>query len=373
MKLGRWQIGEFGRSVLKLGVGTAAGQGAVLLASPLWSRIYEPADFALLGLFLSFVSTVTVALALRYDLAIPLAMRSDDGARLLVLCLLLTVPLAVVGGAGMASMTSQDVLGFGALPMAAAPLAAFVLLVTGIFGALRYWHVGASHFGPISRSLVVQGVARATVPILLAPAHLGWFGLIAGEAVGRTLGIRRLIVSAMPTLRRMLQQWSWPQLWECARSYRRFPAIFLPSALLDAVAAGAALPVFLMFHSLTAAGHFMLAQQVVAAPAALLCAAMADVYHYKVTATARSEPAAVVPLLLRSAVRISAFALIALTRARAAGTDRGRLDLRGAVAGGRVDDCRARAIHRDFDRSELAQSRIRAVPHPAGQIDRRRS
>lgn len=310
--LGAFRKSEFGRSVLKLGTGTAIGQGLVLLASPIWSRLYEPADLARLGLFLSFINTATVAVALRYDLAIPLGKKNDDALTLLLLSLVLIGPVAVLCGIFLAMLSANDLLGFGELPVEAAFIAAGLLMATGVFTALRYWHVGAGNFGQISRSLVLQGVGRAVVPILLAPLKLGWIGLIAGEVAGRTFGTRKLLNPVLPALQIARTLPLRPRIKECAWRYRRFPLIFLPSSVLDAVSAAVALPLFVMLHGLAIGGNFMLAQQVVAAPAALLCASLADVYHQRIVAVAREAPAAVVPMLLRSGGRLLALSMVVL-------------------------------------------------------------
>jgi O-antigen/teichoic acid export membrane protein len=312
LNLQRLQRSEFGRNVLKLGLGTAIGQGAVLIASPIWSRLYAPVDFAQLGLFVAFVSTATVVLSLRYDLAIPQGRRNDEAPHLLGLCLVVIAPISLLSGLSLAAMIATDLLGYGSLPMIAAPIAAAVLLVTGIFTAARYWHVGGGEFGLISRSLVQQGIGRALVPILLAPFKLGWIGLIAGEAVGRTLGVRRLLQPLMPLLRDLRRAASWRQLRQTAEGYRRFPLIFLPSAFLDAVASAVPLPVFITAHGLASGGQFMLALQVVAAPSALLCAALADVYHQRLVATARQSAQEVTGYLWRSAARLLGVSLLAL-------------------------------------------------------------
>jgi O-antigen/teichoic acid export membrane protein len=312
LNLLRFKQSEFGRSVLKLGVGTAVGQGLVLLASPIWSRLYAPPDFALLGLFLSFINTASVALALRYDFAIPMGSREGDGPRLLYLSLLLTMPLSLVFGFVLASLIEFDALGYGALPLLAVPMAVMVMVFIGIFMSLRYWFVGGGDFGQISRSIVLQGAGRGATPILLAPLHWGWLGLIAGEVVGRAFGIGRLAKPALPMLKTLHKHVGWLELRQTAANYKRFPLVFLPSALLDAVSAAVALPLFVTLYGLHPAGQFMLAQQVVNVPSAFISAALSDVYHQKLVATARSSAASIPPMLWRSAGLILAVALLVL-------------------------------------------------------------
>src|SRR5271167_2859174 len=103
------------RQAFALGAGTAIGQGAVVIASPIWSRLYDPADFGRYGLVLSFLSTATVAVSLRYDMAIPLARDQDEAVRLTLLALICTIPVSIGAGAIFVLLTARGLLGFGAI------------------------------------------------------------------------------------------------------------------------------------------------------------------------------------------------------------------------------------------------------------------
>lgn len=304
--------GELAKKSLSLGVGTAIGQGLVVLASPLWSRLYDPPDLGRVGLFVSFLSVASVAAALRYDLAIPLGKREDESTEILLLSLILILPMSILCGTVLALLSAFNVLGFGELGSEAGIFASILLAATGIFTALRFWHVGAGNFSTISRALIFQGAGRACVPILLAPLHLGWLGLIAGEFAGRTLGLKRLSSAVLRPLMEATRRVSLPAMWAAMRAYRQFPFVFLPSAILDAVAAAIALPVFVMLYGVAAGGQFMLAQQIVLAPAALLCASLADVYHQHIITIVRADPHALTRKLVASAWRLLILAIAVL-------------------------------------------------------------
>lgn len=109
------RLSDLTRNALTLGAGTAAGQALVVLATPIWSRIYSSADFGRLGLLLSFLGAGMVGVALRYDLAIPLGRNREEASRLLVLSLLIIGPMSILLGMSLSVLCELGWLGFGEL------------------------------------------------------------------------------------------------------------------------------------------------------------------------------------------------------------------------------------------------------------------
>jgi O-antigen/teichoic acid export membrane protein len=284
-----------------LGAGTAMGQLAVLLMTPIWSRLYEPAEFGRMGLMLSFLSVTSVATALRYDLAIPLGRGQNEAAQLLLTCLVLAVPTAILGGLGLWILIWTGSLGFDELPAWSALLLIPLLAMTGVFSAYRFWHVRQSNFSDISAALIAQGLGRALLPVLLAPLQLGWVGLAAGELGGRALGLRRLAQPVMAVLVATYRAASSTDIRSTLRRFNRYPLVFLPSSILDAVGGAMAVPLFVHYFGVATGGHFLLAQQIVIIPSALLCAALADVYHSRLVEIA---PEALLKAVGGEAVRL---------------------------------------------------------------------
>src|SRR5690606_21592699 len=82
----------FVRNVAVLAGGTALGQLLTIAASPVLTRLYDPADFGVLGVYAALLTTITTVASLRYELAIPVSDDEEEAASLLVLCL-----VAVIG------------------------------------------------------------------------------------------------------------------------------------------------------------------------------------------------------------------------------------------------------------------------------------
>src|SRR5262245_8313247 len=83
----RFPSGSFGRSVSVLASGTAAGQALALLAAPLLTRLYSPADFGHLQLYVSIMTFAMLTSTWRYELAILLPKANEEAAEVLAVAL----------------------------------------------------------------------------------------------------------------------------------------------------------------------------------------------------------------------------------------------------------------------------------------------
>lgn len=286
------------RNVARLGGGTALGQSLVIASTPLVTRLYTPQAFGQFGLFLAFSSVVTVAIALRYDLAIASAVDEAEADELLAVALLVSLPTSAAAALTLWLMIRGDVLGFGALPLGAAPLLGALLFATGAVMSLRYWNVRGFRFRDVGVALALQGVGRALLPILVAVLSPGWWGLLAGEAAGRILGVVRMARGAMARLATLTTD----RIARTVSRHWRYPTMVLPSSLLDAVAVAIPLPIISEFFGVAAAGQFALVQRVAAVPAALVASSFADVIHAE-GSRLRDSPSPAIRLLAIQSVR----------------------------------------------------------------------
>ncbi len=156
---------ELLRNTIALGSGTAIGQAVVIAVSPVLARLYAPQEMGLIALFMAFLLPASLTLSLRYELVIPQLPDQRDADELLALCLLMIPVVAILATALFALLIAAGVLGYQALPDWSVPVMWGLLVATGAFSALRFRAVGSGAFATISRALIVQGVARALVPL----------------------------------------------------------------------------------------------------------------------------------------------------------------------------------------------------------------
>jgi len=267
--------------------GTVLGQGLVVLASPVLTRLYSPADFGILGVYTSLVAVLAVAASLRYELAIPLPRDDDRAAGLLTLSVSLVAlnSLLLWGAVVMVSESALDSMGF-------APLRPYLwtlplcLLGGGVYQALNYWGVRQKAFGTIARSKLNQNLGMLAIQGGSGLLGLGPIGLVVGDMVGRAAGcgnlIQRLHVSNV--LVRGLSN-----IGLSASAYRKFPLIMLWAALLNIVALQAPLVVLPYYFGLAATGLYFLAYRVLNLPISMLSNSVSQVFFAEIARSPDKE------------------------------------------------------------------------------------
>ncbi len=279
----------FVTNVVKLAGGSAIGQALVMLSIPFVTRIYSTDAMGVFAIFMAFISFASVGVALRYDLAIVAAADKFEADVLLITSVALAIPCAAIASVVLFGMIHFNVLGYVVLPGWSALAMFFALLVTGIFSSLRYWYVGRRKFNEISLALVSQGSGRAIFPILIGWVSSGWSGLLSGEILGRMLGITKLASGAWPEVRRTFATVSTMQGIRVLRRHWKYPAVFLPSSMIDALATSLPFSIISSLFGVSAAGQYFLAYRLASVPAALISAGVADVFHARITEAATSD------------------------------------------------------------------------------------
>jgi len=270
---------SFIRSISVLVGGTAAGQAITALAMPALSRLYQPADFGTLAVFMGIVTTVSVAACLRYDIAIAVPESDEDGLALLALSLISATLISLLSALAIA-------VGFDFLAewLDAEHLHAGKWLIpVGIFSAaawsaLQNWHIRKHNFPLMARARISQALAMVSTQSASALASFGPVGLVAGPPVGFVVSGAWFLKRALEDLLDWLKRGQITDLRRVAREFRRFPAYSTWEALFNQAAIH--LPIILIAASTTVAeaGYLMLAMYVLQAPLGLLGSAIGQVY-----------------------------------------------------------------------------------------------
>jgi len=266
------------QDLLRLIGGTIGGRLIALAAMPAVTRLYSPSDFALLAVYLGLVSLFGVIASLRFDVAIPVAQGDLDAAHLLVLALLIAASMASAWGfaAYFASERIANLLGQPKL----VPwlwLVPFGVLMAGSYSALQFWATRTRRFGSIAMTRITQASVGVATMLGLGLAGVAPLGLLVGNMLSNGSGSLRLSLEALQKDRALISKITWRGLANTLKDYRRFPAYSTPEALANL--AGLQVPM-MMVAALAGseAGFLLLAQQVMAAPLALLGSSVSQVY-----------------------------------------------------------------------------------------------
>ena len=299
------------RSVGVLVAGTAGGQAIVLLASPLLTRLYTPAEFGYLGVFVALVALMVVIGSLRYEVAVSVATTDAEARNVLALCLAIVAVVAAAVALAVALLADPLL----ALLRAEALAPYLWLLPVSIAGgasyqALSYWAIRTERFRPIAASTVARGAIQVAAQLALALLHPGAGGLLGGDAMGRVAAtgpLARLAVRGahgeqrVVTLRGMAS---------AAARFRRYPAFSAPAALLSTASLQIPALLFVALYDARIAGLIALAQRVIGVPVTLLGKSVSQVYVGQAARVAREDPARMRIVLMGTALRLLVIATL---------------------------------------------------------------
>ena len=287
---------------------TALTQLLSIVAAPILTRLYTPAEFGVLAVYGSTLSILTGVAALRYDLAITLPESEDAAASLAIL----SGAAAVVNAAVLATvlLLENDILtsiGIGALE----PYWAFLpigLCGAGLYSTLSYWAIRERAFGAIARTQVSRAGVSVLTQLGLGLGGAGAFGLLSGHLIAQSAGIGTLGRSLLR--KEVLQRVSKAKILAAAKRYIRFPLVSSWGSLLNS--AGLYLPAIALtaLYGPIVAGCFALAERIVKVPLTLIGNSAAQVYMGQAAATTRQAPHGLRALFRSFALRLFALGLL---------------------------------------------------------------
>lgn len=281
-KVVRARIGERGGIVHSVGTlvgGTAFAQGLTILALPLLTRLYTPAEFSVLAVYASLLGILSVVACMRLEIAIPLPERDEDAAGLLMVALACGLGFSLLVGVAIL-LVHEHIAVWLRIP-AFAPylwLVPIGMWAASAYAAMQFWATRKKRFPRIARTRMAQALGGVGFQAAAGAVGIGPFGLLFGHLINNGAGFVGLARDAWcydgaslrsvtrKTMRRMLA------------SYSRFPTHSTLEALANT--AGMQLPVIII-AALAAgpeAGFLLLATRIMAAPMSLVGTSMAQVY-----------------------------------------------------------------------------------------------
>lgn len=295
------------RNLLAVGSGSAAGQAVVFAFSPLITRIYSPETFGLQGVFLSLLSILSPAIALRFPMAIVVADNDAEARSLAQLSMLIAFGFSCALGLVLSVAQTPTLTLLGAQSLGNLiwflPLALFCvgLQDTADFHAARH------------------GRFRLVAIVTVLQAFVTNLARVLGGLIVPIAGILVTVTSLAPAVqagmlafgsRKERRPWgavNWGNLRYVFGKHRDFPLYRVPTDVLNS--ASQAVPVVLLaaLFSPVAAGLYTLTRGVLNLPSNIIGMAIGNVIYARFSELARAQQA-IIPLLLKST-----FALLALS------------------------------------------------------------
>lgn len=307
--LSRWSQAGFVRHVVTLAGGAALAQVLPLLAMPLLTRLYTPADFGVLSMYVAWLSALAVLATARYEMAIVLPDSKRAAINLLGLSLLITAALSILTGLVIwpaprfwAELAHEPQVGpwLDLLP--------FSLAAAGAMQAWSNWNIRNERYRANAAGRMAQAAGMMAVQLGFGLLGVGVVGLIVGQFAGQ---LASLIAQAWRDIRdgfSWKSQISKPEMRALAREYIEFPRVNAPHALAGAIQDTLTVTLLLMLEGATTVGHYGMMMRVLKLPAALIGQAVAQV-AYRDLAAARARGESLRPRLRKLLVLLLALAL----------------------------------------------------------------
>lgn len=303
--------GKLGRGVAVLAGGSALAQVIGILASPITTRLYTPADFGAAAVYASLLSLLTIVASGRYELAIPLPKDDHSALDLVVLALAATLAMSALFAAGLWFLgdwllrltDSQSLRPYlWLLPVA--------VVGGGIYQTMNFWSTRRKSYRRLAQTRLNQSASSAAVSIGVGSFHSGPLGLLLASIVAQTAGISTLAGDALRVAREGAFRLSPARLWRAACSYRQFPMYSCLAGLLNT--AGITLPSLLLssFYGPEITGLFGLAFRVTSLPMSLVGLAVGQVFIGEAAHILRDSPQQLRSFFDRVTVRLLPLCLI---------------------------------------------------------------
>lgn len=279
----RFRRKTFIKNVAVLMSGTAVGQAISFAAAPVLTRLFDPTEFGLLGIFVATTAIVAVASTGRYELAIVLPREDEDAANVLALGCLLSLTTSLV--LALVFLVAGDRINtwFGNSGMAALIWwLALAVFLSGSTAMWRFWATRRKRFKLQSVSAIAYSAGVAAVQFFAGLSGAGAIGLIGGNVSGNGIALSVLgsanLRNEWALFRRAVR---FRHMWRAAREHYRFPAYSMPQVALNTASRNLVVFLLAYFFDPTVAGLYWFNRRLLQAPSSLIGQSVVRVFYQR--------------------------------------------------------------------------------------------
>ncbi len=271
------------KDIFSLGAGILLSQFIALLASPILTRLFTPADFGKLAILMAVVSSLSMAACGRYDMAMLLPKKNNDAQHLF-------------GIAFYSAVISSSFL-FGVLFFAQNQLslissleslstwiflAPILLFVIGMSRTAGYFANRQKDFHLIARSKIAQSAVTVGASIGLGLIGVGFAGLAFGILLGFAVATTYFVYKYRHKLEwKIILSWN-RKKGKLISRFKDYPVFSASSSIVDGVTQN--IPVFFIAYYFPepVVGYYALVLRIANAPLSFLWHAISQVNLKKV-------------------------------------------------------------------------------------------
>jgi O-antigen/teichoic acid export membrane protein len=303
------------RDLSHVASGAALAQAITFVATPAIARLYGPAAFGELSIFLSLANVALPLFTLTYPTAILLPRSTRMAA------LVSRAALAVCAAAAVLALVSASIITiFPAAHWERLPIDPGSILAVTLFSVLAaerdlltQWVARNNRFQALGGASVLQSLFSNGVKLAIPSSLANGAVLITVAIVGLGAHVAILLMSAGASARQSFLvahtlRCHWREIARVAIRYSDFPLYRAPKVFLDALAGG--LPILYLSYSTgpQSAGLYSVALTLLALPISVVGASMDTAVSRRIAAAAhQNEP--VWPIIGRTGLALAALSL----------------------------------------------------------------
>jgi len=279
------------RNILRLFAGNAGAQVLSVLAAPLLTRLYTPAEIGVYAFFTAATPSLLAIASLRYDLAVTFARSDEEAGNVLVAAfaaMVFTVTLLTAGILLLPVSIKHHIAPVEPyllfLPIVMVCAGANTLLANEAMRMLRYSEMAWMRF--------YQAIFGPVVQVTLGALGSGTIGLIIGFIVqlgAGTYGLGRRVLAGP---RSPLKFATLAGARAAAIRYKDFPLYSVATALVSAWTGSLVNLTFTLFYGPEVGGLVFLGERVIGRPLSLIFLSIVPVMSGESAKLARENPAA---------------------------------------------------------------------------------
>lgn len=278
-------------NIILVSGGTAFSQFIAIASSPIITRIYNPAEYGILVVFMSLLALFSGVESLRYECAIPIAENDEDAINVLSLSFIIILCFSIVallilflfGEIILKLFSAETLIKYRVfIPIS--------FLLYGIYQILMMWNFRKRSFSAISQTKITQSISSAITKVVLGLFNFGPVGLIIGSIVGQSAGFFRLGKGLFTEKSNLLRYISLKKMKVLAIRYKKFPIFQVPSTLLSRVSEQIPTLFIASLYGSEVIGLYGLAKSIVNIPMVLIGTSVGDVFYGEAASIGKTEP-----------------------------------------------------------------------------------
>lgn len=270
-------------AILLMATGAGASRIVGIASIPILTRIYEPADFGVLSVFMALVFLLNPVVTLRYMLALPLPRSERLAFGLLVLCIFASLINSFFIGGFFLFFGQQFWAAFSMQVLA--PfwwLIVFGLIGVSLYDTLVAWCTRKRAYAYLARSQISQAVLGEGAKLTLGVLGVHPMGLLFGNSIGHAFGAIQLLRSFWPSLIDLFLRFKVRHVKHVAYRYRGFPFYRMPAQVLLVFSVHAPTIFAATLYDATTLGYLGIAVLAVALPGLIIGGAVSRAVYGEV-------------------------------------------------------------------------------------------